>query len=707
MKKLLLSTLLILLLISSVMLSACSIDPVSVNPEPKSTTGTYVETNLDITGEVELQQFKSEEEYKQFLETYGGNSYGYYGGSTRLMAAVESMDIMESAAAPTMNTKAVSFDDGGSLDYSETNNQVQGVDEADILKTDGEYIYTLSGNTLHIVQAYPGEEAELLYSEVFENTNPESLFVEGNTLAIFSRTYDNDVFERIGFRPNSGLTTVTLYDITNKEAPEQLKEYQLEGNYYDARLIGETMYVVLREYSPYARIDYPTPIIMEGGEVRAIPVTDMYYYSMPYSSTELVMIHAIATNGEDMDSVAITTDNIQSIYMSMNNLYVVSSEYISEYDIEKEIMKELITPKLTAMDKNLIEKIKQTDNDVLNQHEKEQKIQNVYYNYAQGLTSEEQDALTEESDALLAKKLDEIEHFQYSVINKIRIDGNKVAVGEMGKVPGRITNQFSLDEHNNVLRIATTIDGRWDRKSATSTQSTNNVWTLDSNLELSGELTGLAEGERIYSTRFMGERLYMVTFRQVDPFFVIDLSNPQEPKELGELKIPGFSNYLHPYDDNHIIGIGKEATDMGRVTGLKISLFDVEDVNNPTEVAKFVTDEKYSQSTALYEHKAFLFNKEKELMVIPAYHYDYKGEEEGYDGAMVFRITDNEITLRGLIDHSKYSGSRYGGSVERSLYIADALYTKSRNVLRINNLETLEGIKDVSLEVTSSSMQKY
>jgi len=195
----------------------------------------------------------------------------------------------------------------------------------------------------------------------------------------------------------------------------------------------------------------------------------------------------------------------------------------------------------------------------------------------------------------------------------------------------------------------------------------------------------------------------MVTFRQIDPFFVIDLSDPTNIKALGELKIEGFSKYLHPYDETTIIGLGNEATERGRIMGLKISLFDVSDVANPKEIAKFVTDEKYAQTTADFEHKAFLFSKEKELLVIPAYNSEYCGwddsgcGEQEYNGAFVFRINKEEIKLRGLIDHEGYGDSSWGPAVQRSLYIEELLYTKSAKLLRINELSDLSSVKKVEL----------
>jgi len=224
-------------------------------------------------------------------------------------------------------------------------------------------------------------------------------------------------------------------------------------------------------------------------------------------------------------------------------------------------------------------------------------------------------------------------------------------------------------------------------------------------------LTGLAEGESIYSTRFMGDRLYMVTFRQVDPFFAIDLSNPKDIKTLGKLKIPGFSRYLHPYDEDTIIGIGRDADLRGGQKGIKISLFDVSDVENPKEVASYVSDDRYAQSTAEWEHKAFLFDKEKELLVIPAYNYDWQNPNNGYNGALVFKITKDDIELRGLIDHSdgvKESDNgklgiwmpryQYSPAVERSLFIGEDLYTKSPYLLRINSLDDLSSINSLVLD---------
>jgi uncharacterized secreted protein with C-terminal beta-propeller domain len=495
-----------------------------------------------------------------------------------------------------------------------------------------------------------------------------------------------------------------VYDISDRTDPELVKEYKFEGRYDTSRMLGDYVYLILQT-TPEIRGVYPTPVMVDGDVVRGMPARDIYYYPIPYRSTQLVTVHAInlMRPSADVESRAVAVDYGQNVYMSEDNIYITYREYVNEYELQQEIIMELMEPYLTDADKELIVKIKATDNEVLSQQEKRAKIFAVYTSYANAIAPEEQDELTDRAEEMLVEKLEEYEYFEFTVIHKISVDDGEIEVEETGKVPGNVINQFSMDEYDGVFRIATTVNARWSRIEKERSESTNNVYALDRDLEIIGELEGLAEGESIYATRFMGERLYLVTFKQIDPFFVIDLSNPRNIKTLGELKIPGFSRYLHPYDEDVIIGIGHDATETGRTKGLKISLFDVSDVANPEEIASFVTAERYAQSSAEYEHKAFLFSKEKNLLVIPAYSYDYSwrdGGSTGYNGAFVFHISEDEIELRGLIDHSmaKGSGSYYYGTlVERSLWIEELVYTKSPTLLRINRLSDLEGVKNVEL----------
>ncbi|UCH70513.1 MAG: beta-propeller domain-containing protein, partial [Candidatus Bathyarchaeota archaeon] len=298
---------------------------------------------------------------------------------------------------------------------------------------------------------------------------------------------------------------------------------------------------------------------------------------------------------------------------------------------------------------------------------------------------------------------------------------NEIEIEANGEVPGYVLNQFSMDEHESYFRIATTIrhvSTSWDDVS-----SKNHVYVLDMNLDIVGRLEDLAPGETIYSARFMGERCYLVTFRKIDPLFVIDLEDPRSPRVLGQLKITGYSDYLHPYDENHIIGIGKEtvAAEEGNFAwyqGVKISLFDVTDVENPKEIDTYEIGDRGTDSPVLMDHKALLFDKSKDLLVIPVLVAEideekYVGEVPPYihgdfvwQGAYVFDISlDEGLFLKGGITHLEdsndlaksgyYFSSPY--SVKRSLYIDNMLYTISDKKIQMNNLEDLEEINEVEL----------
>jgi uncharacterized secreted protein with C-terminal beta-propeller domain len=265
-----------------------------------------------------------------------------------------------------------------------------------------------------------------------------------------------------------------------------------------------------------------------------------------------------------------------------------------------------------------------------------------------------------------------------------------------GDVPGHILNQFSMDEYNGNFRIATTTGEVWNGNSL------NHVYILDSDLKIIGKIEDLAQGEKIYSVRFIGNRGYIVTFKKVDPLFVIDLSSPENPKVLGYLKIPGYSDYLHPYDENHVIGIGKDAIDASEYEkagrnldfawyqGVKIALFDITDVENPVEKSKFIIGDRGTDSPALYDHKAFLFDKEKGILVIPITlaeidrsRYTDNSQipstaygESVWQGVYVLNIGLDGITLKGKISHYD-NQSKYGPASEDVIGTIREIYSQT------------------------------
>jgi hypothetical protein len=316
-------------------------------------------------------------------------------------------------------------------------------------------------------------------------------------------------------------------------------------------------------------------------------------------------------------------------------------------------------------------------------------------------------------------------NFQKTSIHRIHIDGAEIEPIASGEVPGMVLNQFSMDEYDGYFRVATTTYEETSR---------NNIYVLDVNdLSIVGSLEDLARGETIYSARFMGERGYLVTFEKTDPLFVIDLSDPYNPEILGELKMPGYSNYLHPYDENYLIGIGKEAVeaeewDFAWYQGLKIALFNDRDVNNPVEVGNpYVIGDRGTDSPALWDHKAFLFDKSRNLLVIPVLvaeidesEYPEKVPPDAYgkpvwQGAYIFHISpDAGLSLEGRITHIENLGDPEQDyyfyspfSIERSLYIGDVLYTISDAKIKMNSLENLDYINEVELPASTWTPPSY
>jgi uncharacterized secreted protein with C-terminal beta-propeller domain len=527
---------------------------------------------------------------------------------------------------------------------------------------------------------------------------------------VFGNAIPHETFAPFPDYSNEQMSFVHIYNVEQKQDPVLLKEYTVEGNYFEGRMDKGTIYLLMRS-SPDISRPVPMPIIMEGSVKRTIPVERIHYHPLPYSNPTFVNIYALDIDSpqQELKGSSIAVEGSPTVYMSNGHLYLTTTERINQYELEKDIRIDVLKEYLTQEDKQLIEKIEDVESDILSRSEKEQKIMDIYLKRASTLPREEQESIVDTVEKRLKEKLDSYEHMEYTLIHKFSLDGTNVTPTADGKVPGHVNNQFALDEKDNILRIATTTSPRWNRFEKERSVTTNNIYTLSEKLSVIDSLEGLAKDESIYATRFIDDRLYMVTFKQVDPFFVIGLKDPQNIKNLGSLKIPGFSRYLHPYDDNTIIGIGQDATETGRTKGLKIALYDVSDVTSPQEKALYVTDERFARSNALYEHKAFLFSKEKHLMVIPVQNYDYEEKGDSYNGAFVFNITEDTIALRGLIDHSggANKNSYWQTSVERSAYIDNLLYTKSEQLLRINAIDTLEGVSNVTLDYSTLSIPVY
>jgi uncharacterized secreted protein with C-terminal beta-propeller domain len=626
--------------------------------------------------------------------------------------------------------------DTADADYSQTNIQVAGVDEADIIKTDGKYIYAVVKNNLFIIEIATSSNLSRIISTIKFKARPSDIYLSGDRLLVYGDDDANHISEKTVdsealFIPRSfsESTFLKIFDISDRINPVLSREIAFEGRYSNSRLIGDYVYFVTETYQYNLDADWPVPMIRDNG--RAINgkcagdnciMPEIFYFNMPYSDYAYTSIAAIniADNSEAVNSQTYLLSGSQNMYVSQNSIYIAYSEYLNEYDIMTDVMREIAYPKLTEKNRDKISKIEVIDEDILSSEEKKAKIRMVIDVYLSGLSAEEQEDFQNEIKNKIRNRYADIsKELEKTVIHRIDIDKGKLTYKTSGRVAGQVLNQFSMDENNGYFRIATTKNRTWSQfADENQNVSYSNVYVLDNNMEVVGKVEGLAKDERIYSARFMQNRAYLVTFVQIDPLFVIDLTVPTAPRVLGELKVPGFSNYLHPYDDTTLIGIGKntEKNQWGGIisTGLKISLFDVADPAQPREITAYSMGDQGSDSIALHDHKAFLFDRDKDLLVLPVTIMD-KGNLDYYNklvfsGAAVFTIKKDGISLKGKIDHSdggkKASGDSWRGyayydnTVKRSLYIGEDLFTFSNNYLKINKLADLAeaGILKMTLD---------
>lgn len=557
------------------------------------------------------------------------------------------------------------------IEHSETNVQVQGVDEGDNVKTDGQYIYSIQSGQVRIIRAYPADTMASVATLKFDTGfSPIELYLQGDLLIVVGTGWQakNDDSE-VPVLQENGLAKIAIwapygesrtiarvYNIADRANPVMQREIAFTGDYLSSRRIGDSVYLIGRKYPSYylsyfsgAKIqshslrmtrDNVLPHIsdsaIENGEEHTLPLTDLYYFPN-FVEPDYVVVAGFRLNAlNEAADIKVYLGGGDITYASNKNLYLSAADYSNM----------AADPSVTAP------------------------VTHLY---------------------------------------KFALDNGGINFQTVGEVPGTVLNSFAMDEHNDYFRIATTVD-QWTQSGDNGNlQTWNNLYTLDSDMKIAGRLEHLAEGERIYSARFIGDRSYLVTFRQTDPLFVIDLSVPDAPKVLGELKIPGFSNYLHPYDENHLLGFGQdtEETDTGVVTkGMKLALFDVTDVEKPTQMHSLSIGAQGTYSPLMYDHKALLFDKKRGLLGFPISETEQKpGEEwpsEIFQGAHLYKISlADGFQKQAAISHQE-SGQSYDWNhyIQRLLTIGEQLYTLSETRVQANDLAAFKqtGVVDFPIE---------
>ncbi|MDR0461364.1 MAG: beta-propeller domain-containing protein [Nitrososphaerota archaeon] len=574
-----------------------------------------------------MKNFASNDELKNYLIANGQYTQVYYTTADSFTPT--------SSIADSSSMRGGTGSTGSSEVYSATNIQVAGVDETDIVKTDGQYIYIIQNykrdnaalSSIQIVKAdsknpyvvskidFEGKTFEVEGTNIVSTVSRTMLSgmylsENGNKLAVLGTSYyySSDVSTFKSF--------IYVYDVSNKVKPVLARNVTLSNDRYsyatfNSRMIGNYVYALISKPAYVYEDELVVPSICKDGVAKDVPSTSIYYTDVSdrnFSYNTFIGIN-IMDDTEQPTDMTILMGASSCMYVSANNMYVT------------------------------------------------------------------------------------FPNAENTEIHRIAINGANLTFEAQNVVSGRVLNQYSMDEYNNYFRIATTTSSVfWSDRASDH----NNLYVLDMNLDLVGKIENLAQGERIYSARFAGDKAYLVTFEQIDPFFILDLKNPVSPKVTGELKIPGYSSYLHPYNENYVIGIGQENN------SVKLSLFDVTNMKKPKEVAKYLFDENFvnSYSEALSDPKAFLFDLQKQLLVIPVGGFKIDDTQQRYgmllgdtyvygnswQGVCVFHVSpENGFTFKKEIDNPTL----------RSLYIGSTLYTISNDQIQLNSLDDFRLIAQV------------
>lgn len=593
---------------------------------------------------------------------FNGNISEYVSDvSQTATSGMNGFDMVESITTDSIKRDS-STNSISSKDYSTTNIQVENVDEADITKTDGDYIYSISENNVIITNVQNPSEIKIA-SKISPSGIPQDLILYNNKLVVISAESSTNYY--------NNNTIVDIYNIDNKELPVNLKNYKLYEPYYTSRCINNRLYIISSGKLRKEGSDIVT-YYNENNNAKNINLKDIYYLKNVKSKVQtLISTMDLNKPAEDISVKSYLID-ISNAYITENNIYLLNQKYESN-DWHLPISS-LFTWK--------------------------------------GIIG----PFVYENDTETSNYTTHI--YKFNINN----DGT-IKYNSKTKTKGKTINQFSLDEYNDTLRVAL-----YDNNGS-------KVVVFNNKLEKIGETDYLAKGERMYSSRFIGNKAYLVTYKTIDPLYVIDLSKPENPIILGELKIPGYSTYLHPYDENHIIGIGMETKEkvnrdsFGKITsttanivGMKMALFDVSNVNNPIQISSTVIGDSRTTSSILTNHKALLFSKEKELIAIPVNNYSedfeissssnstyssaiysYKNYSKPYisEGYLVYKINlEDGFKFKGTITHSAEKSTyqyHINSHLLRGLYIDNNLFTISEDAIQVNNLDTMDFIAKLNL----------
>lgn len=645
--------------------------PLPINPGPGPVDKPPVTQPVDLS-KVSVRPFTSESEFKEYLVR--ASSAGGFGVKTLAMPSARAM---EDSAAPqdfglnSLGTSAPSAAPEPDR-VSTTNVQVVGIDEPDIVKTDGKVIYVSSPNNYYygwrggpVPMAVPEEDVRgIMPPQTKAGVRSITAFPPADLKVLGTIDATGDLLlvgsTLISFQYNN----VVAYNVANPAKAEQSWSIDFKDNaqFVAARLNQGKLYLITRRGVDPSR---PCPFVAFEAKGRAltIPCTDIYHPDVPVAAESTYTVAAIdPATGDAADSISfVGTYQEAPVYMSKDALYVTYGYPGDQVGYLFNFLKQ----NTDLVPSWLIDRVGKLIGYDISDEAKMMELMRLLERWEQPASSDERLKLENEmQNRLSSYAKSHNRELQYTGIVKVSVP--QLSVVATGSIPGSLLNQFSLDEYQGNLRVATTVGQSWFFGS-TGAESVSDVYVLDSGLKQIGSVLDLGRGERIYSVRFVAEEGYVVTFRQTDPFYVIDLKLPADPKLAGELKIPGFSSYLHPLAENIILGVGQES---GKV---KLSLFDVSDPKNPKETAKYMLDDYWSEVSS--NHHAFLQDAKHSVFYMP-----------GGKGGYIFSYKPGELKLTKAVSNI---------TARRALYLNDYLYVVGDDRIVVLSESDWERVKEL------------
>ena len=619
---------------------------------------------------------------------------------------------------------------GGASQYTTTNNQVVGVDEADFVKNDGSFIYMVAGDQFLIFAAWPAANTQIISSTTIEGV-PLKLFFEADRALVYSDVGDSQTcqYDGVGgYYVVGNRLKLTVLDITDRTAPRLERELTLSGGYVNSRRIGASVHTVVT--FPDAR-QLTLPTWPEGLNL--------------YDCTALV--DAAAVNAAFDALLAQNQQAVQQISVldflpsAVDKDYDAAGNFTERDDLFLDCQNFYEPPQTESMGYLAVISVRIDDDQTFGAASIIGRSGEVYAS-AETLYV----AVQEYTPASTPNDWGYYDSLESTLVHKFAIDqtGAAPTYRASGAVPGRILNQFAMDEHDGRLRMATT-EGHLPDPNAQ-----NNIFVLEeqavepegdcgaysaeggclpltTTLLTVGEIRGIAKSEDIRSVRFDGDRGFLVTFKKTDPLFTFDLSNPCSPTTTGELKIPGFSTYIHFMDDAHLLTIGFDAADQGSFawfTSIILQVFDVSDMANPQLIHKESIGTRGTTSDATDDHLAFTYFRERNLLALPMGICEGGNQNGGYgsvmtfNGLLVYRVTvEDGFALLGGVDHRDGSTDSQAdcynwwqtpnSQVSRSLFMEDFVYSFS-DKLKVNDIATLnQDLVSIVLPQAAASEQPW